>query len=108
MKEEWDGRERRKNYPETCFTGVNLALEEIKLKLTRIDGRLEATAKQYSDDYHRHQESLEKHEGTLYGNGKLGLTTQVKGVQDHLTLHKWVIGVVLIIVTGIAVKAIVH
>lgn len=105
---EWDKVERRKNYPERCFNGVSISLEEIKLQLVKIDSTILLTAKQYADDYKRHQESLEKHEQTIYGNGKEGMTTKVTKVIDtmdsHIISDRWMFGTVITLLLALITR----
>ena len=86
-------------------------VQDMDKKIDHISTLVEANAKWAREGYERHQESLEKHEGTLYGNGRDGLTTEIKaisGIRDDLKGHavadRWMFGILIVMELGIFVK----
>lgn len=77
-------------------------VQSMDKKIDHISLLVESNAKWAKEGYDRHQASLEKHEGTLYGNGKPGLTAEIKaieGIRDDLKGHslidRWMFGLLI-------------
>ena len=99
----WNGPERRKD-----SLLVENALGEIKTELVRINQFIDNETRRRNEDYNRHQNSLEKHEGTLYGNGNPGLTTKIKAIESieddlksHTNTDRWMFGVITTLLLAI-------
>lgn len=87
---------------------VELVLNEIKTELVRINQFIENETRRHNEDYTRHQNSLEKHESTLYGNGNPGLTTRIGAIKDikdeiksHTNTDRWMFGVITTLLLAI-------
>ena len=104
----YDGPERRSmNDTKEIFSRLNA----IDINLGVANTKLDNMHKEKNATYQQIHEMLEKHNDTLYGNGKPGLTHHVtrieelgKHIDEHITFDKWFYGLMVTTQIGILIK----
>lgn len=79
----WDGKEQRRDYQQN-LPDLTQKLEDLTIGIANLTHSIHSHIEQYKLDYKRHQDSLEKHEEAIYGNGKRGLNTRAEASEIEL------------------------
>jgi hypothetical protein len=98
----WDGRERRSVNPEYEYIKGQIAL--LHEKIDNIVGHSCSVQKECA-------KLIQKHNETLYGNGKEGITTKVTGLSHEMSGHimwdRWLYGIMfsaIIFIAGVLIS----
>jgi len=107
-KKEWDGTTERREENRMAMDIINKRLSTIEIAIEGIVVSL----KNYHDNGRTYREDMQKdiqkHEETIYGNGRAGLTslktdisTMIDDIKSHLISDRWIHGSILMILMTI-------
>ena len=104
---EWDGTEKRSGGQWNIYERLSGIENQLSLLTQAMTNSVESRE--------RHEEAikaeLEKHGGTIYGNGQEGLTSKVNAIKEikdeiagHATADRWMFGIIITMLGATVLK----